>query len=68
MKMLRNLLSVAFVMASALTAFTACSSSDDLSSKTQADKDGLHTITMNWWVDASNMMQRDRVEQLVKQV
>ena len=46
MKMLRNLLSVAFVMASALTAFTACSSSDDLSSKTQADKDGLHTITM----------------------
>lgn len=44
--MLRNLLSVAFVMASALTAFTACSSSDDLSSKTQADKDGLHTITM----------------------
>lgn len=46
MKMLRNLLSVAFVMASALTALTACSSSDDLSSKTQADKDGLHTITM----------------------
>ena len=44
--MLRNLLSVAFVMASALTALTACSSSDDLSSKTQADKDGLHTITM----------------------
>lgn len=46
MKMLRNLLSVAFVMASALTAFTACSSSDDLNSKTLADKDGLHTITM----------------------
>lgn len=46
MKMFRKFMSAAFLIGSCLTAFTSCSSGDELNSTIQSDKDGLHTITM----------------------
>lgn len=46
MKMFRKFMSAAFLIGSCLAAFTACSSSDELGSTAQPNKDGLHTITM----------------------
>lgn len=46
MKMFSKILSIAFLVGGVLTAFSSCSSDENMSSTMQESKDGLHTVTM----------------------